>query len=170
MPLLNSTYLRYSIVFFFAVLFQATVVDYFRISFWKPDLIQICIVILALSHGQNAGSTGGFISGLLSDLVSSGLFGLGCLSRSVSGFVAGAVPKLLQESSSSNLAAIVKFVITLFISGLVHDLIFFYVDTLGKDVEWWIILFVRIFPNLFYTALVGAGLYLVLNRWISDDE
>ncbi|MEZ4764630.1 MAG: hypothetical protein R3C26_16070 [Calditrichia bacterium] len=79
------------------------------------------------------------------------LLGVGALSKSVTGYTAAAVGKMMQERN--------RFLLTLFVSGLIHDIIFNYINTLGKEIHWWALLILQIIPNLLYTAIVGVVIY-----------
>jgi len=154
----NRVYLGYAIVFLVAIFLQVLIVPYLEILHWKPDLILIVLVMFSMNVSQNAATTAGFLSGLASDLVSAHMVGLGALSKSITGYLSASLVKYFREQS--------QFIITLIIAGLVHDLVYFFIDTLGKDFSWRLILFVYIIPNLFYTVLVGAFVYYVLGNWL----
>ena len=141
---------------------QAVVSNAIQIFGWKPDLVLIILVMFSLQHGKIAGSTAGFFAGTLSDLMSWNLLGVGALSKSVTGYTAAAVGKMMQERN--------RFLLTLFVSGLIHDIIFNYINTLGKEIHWWALLILQIIPNLLYTAFVGVVIYYFLDRWLSGYE
>ncbi len=159
---MNRRYLRYGIAFAVALVLQVTFVQYINILNWRPDLILIMLVIFALHNGQNAGSTAGFLLGVISDLISGGLLGLGALSKTVTGFVAGRIGDFFHERS--------EFIFTLFISGFLHDLIYFYINTLGVEISWWVIILKFIIPNLVYTSLVGIPIAFLLTNWLQEED
>ena len=159
---MNSSILRYILVFVAALFLQAIAVRYFEIVHWKPDLVLIVLVMFSIRHGRRAGSTAGFAAGLLNDLISGGLLGLGALSRTITGFVAGTIALFFQDRG--------QFIFTLFVSGLAQDFIYFYINTLGRDVLWQVIIFVHIIPNLLYTAIVGTVIYYFLDKWLNEDD
>ncbi len=159
---MNKSHLRYLLVFLAALIVQSTVVKYLEIVHWRPDLLLIILVMYAVQYGRKLGSTAGFLVGVSSDLISGGLLGLGALSKTITGFIAGGVSRLFQERS--------QFIFTLFLGGLIHDLIYFYINTLGKEVAWRVIWFVHIIPNLFYTAIVGMVIYYFAGRWLKADD
>lgn len=149
-------------MFFLALILQATLVPYIQIFHWRPDLILVLLVMFAIQFGQAAGSTAGFLNGLFSDLLSAHLLGLGSLTKAIAGFLSGNLATHLQQRS--------QFVLTLFIVGFIHDLLYFAIDTLGKSFSWELILFVYIIPNLFYTMILGTFIYYLLNRWLTEDD
>jgi len=158
----KSSLLKFILVFAVTLILQITIVPYLQIVNWKPDLLLIVVVIFALQTGPSGGSSAGFFSGLAGDLASSHLLGLGALSRTISGYLAGSMKGKLKERS--------QFVITLFFAGLVNNLIFYSIATLGKDFSWRLLFFIYIIPNLFYTVLLGLGIYYTLGNWLAVEE
>lgn len=152
---------KYGFLFIVAFLFQLIFTRYIEILHWKPDLILIVIVMFSIDYGPSYGSTAGFITGIVGDLASSHLIGLGALSKSVTGYLSGGFSRHFKERS--------QFILTLALTGFVHHVIYFLVSTLGKEFSWRIILFVYIIPNLFYTALVGAFIYYFLINWLKEE-
>lgn len=158
---MNRQIWKYAFLFLAAFLIQITFVKYIEILHWKPDLILIVLVMFSIQYGPNYGSTAGFITGVLGDVASSHLLGLGALSKTVTGYLAGSLARFFKERS--------QFIITLAISGFVHHLIYFFISTLGDNFSWHIIIFVYIIPNLFYTALVGFFIYYLLIGWLKEE-
>jgi len=158
----NRNWFKYVLILISAVILQLSVSNYIQILHWKPDFILIAVVLIGIRFNAAIGSTAGFFGGLAGDLVSAHLLGLGALSKSVAGYVAGNIsPKFEQKS---------QFVLTLLISGLIDDALFFVINTMGKNFSWHIIFFVYIIPSLFYTVLVGMFLYYLLGNWLMNDE
>jgi rod shape-determining protein MreD len=158
---MNKQIWKYILLFVIALLFQITFIRFIEILHWKPDLILIVLVIFSIEFGPNFGSTSGFISGLAGDLVSSHLIGLGALSKSITGYLSANLSRFFRERG--------QFILTLAISGLVHNLIYFFISTLGSDFSWHIIIFLYIIPNLFYTTIVGFFVYYFLINWLKGE-
>jgi rod shape-determining protein MreD len=55
------------------------------------DLVLVAVVYLALTSGAASGMLAGSAAGLIQDALSSGVFGIGGLAKSIVGFVVGAV-------------------------------------------------------------------------------
>jgi rod shape-determining protein MreD len=157
----NKQLWKYILLFVLALLFQLTFIRYIEILHWKPDFILIVLVIFSMHYGPNAGSTSGFISGLVGDLVSSHLIGLGALSKSIAGYLSANLSHLIKERG--------QFILTLIISGFVHNLIYFFISTLGSDFSWDVIIFLYIIPNLFYTTIVGFFINYFLIGWLQKE-
>ncbi len=154
---MNNVFIRYSVFLIIAILLQATLVPYFTILQWKPDLVVIVLTAFAYRAGANWGSTAGFFSGLVSDLLSGQLLGLNALSKSISGYLAATAGNLLQEQG--------RFVLVLLIASFFHDLIYFFFLTLGEQFSLKLLLLQLTLPNTFYTVLVGAFIYYIWSRW-----
>lgn len=118
--------------------------------------------MFAIQYGRRAGSTAGFSVGVANDFIVGGLLGLGALARTITGFIAGWLGYFFQDRG--------QFIFTLFISGFIQDVIYIYVNTLGREVLWRVIIFVHIIPNLFYTAIVGTVIQYSLNKWLNEDD
>lgn len=148
----------YGLVMLAALILQATVVDFMQILTWKPDLVLIVLVVIAIDRGKVAGSSAGFAAGLLSDLMAGPgtLIGLGALAKSVTGYAAAVGTRFFRRRS--------QFIFILLLSGVIHDLLYFYVTTIGRDISWSILLRGHMIGSLLYTALVGVLVYPFLGR------
>lgn len=158
---MNKQIWKYVFLFVIAFLFQITLIRYIEILHWKPDLILIVLVMFSIQYGANFGSTSGFVTGVVSDLTSSHLLGLGALSKSITGYLSGSLSRYFKERS--------QFILTLVVSGFIHHMIYFVISTLGKHFSWDTIIFVHIIPNLFYTTLVGFFIYYFLVNWLKEE-
>lgn len=158
---MNKQIWKYILLFILALLFQMTFIRYIEILHWKPDLILIVLVIFSIQYGPNFGSTAGFISGLMGDLVSSHFIGLGALSKSITGYLSANLSRFFKERG--------QFILTLAISGFVHNVIYFFISTLGSNFSWDVIIFLYIIPNLFYTTVVGFFINYFLVGWLKEE-
>ncbi len=156
--MVNNIYLRYTLFFFIAILLQATVVNYLRIFSWSPDLVLILLVAFALRFGPNQGMTAGFIVGLVQDSISTHFIGLGALSKTIAGALAGSLKGRFSPRT--------EFFLTLLISGLMHDLIYFFLYTLGENFSFQSLIFLYTIPNVMYTVLIGGFLYYLIETWV----
>lgn len=76
---------------FVAVTLQVTLARFTVGGRWVFDLVLVGVVYAALLWGRVAGMLAGTIGGLLQDLLSGGIVGVGGLAKTVVGFVAGTV-------------------------------------------------------------------------------
>lgn len=130
-----------------ALLLQATLAHRIAIAGVRPDLLVAFVVYLGWMRGPVPGTVGGFCIGLYQDLDAPGPFGLNALSMSVVGFL---VAKAGFRVHRSNIG--VRFVFFL-LSMLVHDLVYFAVDTAGDAGQLLRQIIFSTLPAALYTAL-----------------
>lgn len=83
------------ILLLFLVILQTTVLNRLSILGIKPDLLFILVVFLALHQGPIFGAGYGFLAGILLDIFSPVPLGTNALSKTVLGFLAGALAPFL---------------------------------------------------------------------------
>ncbi len=76
---------------FVSVVLQAALARYMVGGRWVFDLVLVGVVYAALQQGAAAGMAAGTIGGLLQDSLSGGVLGMGGLTKTVTGFVAGGI-------------------------------------------------------------------------------
>ncbi len=157
---MSKEHINFILLFVFALILQITIVRYIEIFNWRPDLILIVLVFYALRWGPNFGMTAGFMVGLLQDLVSTHFIGLAALSKTIAGFLAG--------NLSEKFAARTEFFLTLLISGIVHDLIYFLIYTFSENFSLQYLIFFYTIPNVLYTVLIGGFIYYLTETWRTD--
>lgn len=76
-----SRFVALGVVLLTALLFQAVVAPAFGVGGWRPDLVLLTVVGVALADGAGTGARYGFTAGLAADLLSGGnhLVGLSAL-------------------------------------------------------------------------------------------
>jgi rod shape-determining protein MreD len=131
-----------------------------EILHWRPDLLLVVLVIFALKKGPNWGMTLGFILGLLQDILSTHLIGLLAFSKTIAGFLAGNLRGKFAERT--------EFFLTLLIAGLFHDLIYFFVNTLGENFSLQSLFILYTLPNLMYTIIIGGILYYFIEPLLEE--
>lgn len=74
---------------FFATLVESTILA--RIAFLPamPDLVLLIVLWISIMNGSTAGTTTGFISGLILDFLSASPIGLNALTKTVTAYIAG---------------------------------------------------------------------------------
>ncbi len=152
--------IRYILLFIFAFILQVTLVDFIEILQWRPDLILIVLVAFSLRKGPNWGMTVGFAIGLLQDMAGAELIGLFALSKTVAGFIAGFLAGKFAERT--------QFLLTLLISGLAHDFIYFFIYTLGENFSLQSLIIFYTIPNLMYTIIIGGLLYYFMEPLLAE--
>ncbi len=152
---------RYLTFFVVAFILQITVIRFIEILHWRPDLLLIVLVFFSLRKGPNWGMTAGFLCGLLQDLISVEMLGLTALAKTLAGFVAGVL--------SGKLSSRAEFFLVLLISGFIHDLVYFFVSTLGENFSVYALLLFYTIPNLVYTVVMGAILYYFFEPILAES-
>lgn len=117
--------------------------------------------MFSIQFGPSLGSTAGFFAGILTDLISGHFLGLGALSKTIAGFISGNWAKYFPEKT--------QFIITLAIGGFLHNLIYFFLLTIGIEFSLRSLVFVYTVPNLFYTTLVGLFINFLIGSWLKED-
>lgn len=159
---MNKTDVKYLLLFVLALVLQLTLVKYIQIFNWRPDLLLILLVAFSLRKGPNIGMTAGFIIGLIQDIISTHFFGLLAFSKMVAGFLAG--------SLKGKFAVRTEFLLTLLISGLAHDFIYFFINTLGENFSFQSLFVLYTFPNLMYTIIIGGFFNYFFESWINEER
>jgi rod shape-determining protein MreD len=148
-----KVYLTWSIIFILLIVLQITVLDYFVIYGYKPDLPLIALVFLTLTYGQITGIIAAFLLGLFFDLLIGGVIGSTSLSSVIAIFICG---YFYNENRIDIILGNYQFVLivllTSFIDNIVHSLIVFSIDipTLLR-----IVFAYGIYPAL-YTTIVSS--------------
>lgn len=148
-----KVYLKWSVIFIFLIVVQTTVLDYFVIFGYKPDLLLIALIFLTLTYGQITGIIVAFISGFILDLLGGGVVGSSSLSKVVAIFICG---YFYNENRIDivlrNYTFILIVLLVSVIDNIIHSLIVFAIDvpTMMR-----IIFAYGIYPAL-YTAMVSS--------------
>lgn len=81
------------------VLIETAILSQITILPALPDLMLLCSLYFAVNNGSIHGEITGFTSGLLVDFLSGSPFGLNCLVRTIIGYAAGFLKKMLNLKS-----------------------------------------------------------------------
>jgi len=91
--------IRMGLVLTGALVFQAAVVPHMAIAGAKPDIILVVAVLYGFTFGSRTGAFAGFFGGLLGDLLSGLHVGIGVISKTTIGFLAGLVQRTIFVES-----------------------------------------------------------------------
>lgn len=112
---------------FVAVVLQATLARYMVGGRWVFDLVLVGVVYAALQQGAVAGMVAGTIGGLLQDSLSGGILGLGGLTKTLTGSIAGGigtrfvVAKPHAKAIIVAAATLVNRLMSVGLDGLIHQ-------------------------------------------------
>ena len=152
--------IRYLIFFIIALILQVTIINYIQIFNWRPDLLLIVLVSFSLRRGVNLGMTAGFFVGLSQDLISTHFLGLAALSKTIAGFISG--------SLSNKFSPRTEFFLTLLITALVHDFVYFFIYTLGENFSLYSLIVKYTIFNMMYTLFLGAFFHYIVETWLNE--
>ncbi len=157
---MNRLDTRYLVLFLVGLLLQFTFINFIEILHWRPDLILIILVSFALRRGPNLGMTVGFLAGLTQDIISTHFIGLAALSKTAAGFLAGVLAGKFSERT--------EFFLSLLICSLAHDLLYFFIYTLGENFSLQSLIILYTIPNVMYTIIIGVFYYYVVDPLIAE--
>lgn len=145
--------LRGALVVFALLLIQTTILPFFSVGGFLPDLVLIWLVYTALCRGQVEATATGFVVGLAEDLLATQLFGLAALSKTVAGFFAG---YFYNENKTDQTLGSYQFVLIVGLSSLVHNFIFYTIFLQASDAPLlWTVLYYGTATTL-YTGIMSV--------------
>jgi len=145
-------YARYVLIVIVLLVIQSSVIPFISLAGVTPDLLLIYVVIISLREGQIPGTVGGFLIGLASDLSTGDFIGLGALTKTIAGFVAGF---FFNESSPAQSLSTYTFLLAVGIAGIAHNMIHFGFLLQGLPVSVSEIIFKFIIGTTIYTVIVS---------------
>lgn len=142
---------------YLALALQSTLVPYVEIGQARPDLPLVAVVLIALSRGPAAGTVAGFLVGLAQDLTNPAFLGLNALAKCLLGHVAGNLKARFDTATFASYAALLAGAV------LAHDVVYLTVHTRLVLSEMFQELATGTLPRALYTAVVGAGIGVLLD-------
>jgi rod shape-determining protein MreD len=127
---------------------QSTVARYF-IGRMPVDFVLVAVVYVALSFGPVAGLLGGTAAGLAQDALSGGILGIGGLTKTIVGFLAGIIGAQFIVSS-----ALPRFVM-FFVASIVHTACFMGIYALLPDARATVVPYGQIAVQAVANAVIG---------------
>ena len=157
--------LRFAAILVAGFLCQAAVVPFLSIGAVKPDLILIIIASFGFLDGASPGAVGGFLGGLLLDLLTIRGIGLEAMVKTSVGFFSGRVERtILGNSPVMPMLAIggVSLVSQTLYMGLAF--------IVGERMEFLPIMSGIVLPSALYTAVIGFFAFPYLSRVLSAER
>jgi rod shape-determining protein MreD len=147
-------YVKYFALLLVLIIIQKTLIWLIAVTNYQitPDIVLIGLVFLGIRSGKIAGSIGGFVCGLILDLLSFTFLGLMGLSKAVAGFVSG---YFNNENKVETYTRGYAFVMIVFFCSLVNNLIYFGVYFQGSPLTFSELLFRYVLPTAVYTGLIS---------------
>ena len=141
------------------LLVHITILNYLNISTFRPDLLLIAVVFIAVFFGSGAGLEAGIAAGLAKDMLALDYMGANTLALGLTGLITGAMHTKFFKESKLTRAIIVFFFsalsmsIHLFLYNLISD---------SRDISFVDYLASPLLPVSLYSALVAIPLFSVL--------
>jgi rod shape-determining protein MreD len=137
------------------IVLQTTVIRFLAIESIAPDLLLLWAVIVGIRYGHIAGTTTGFGTGVLLDLLSGadGMLGLAALTKTIAGFLAG---YFFNENKTEQTLGSYRFLLITAGIALVHNLLYFVILLQGSGIRWWNAALFYGIPGMLYTTAVGV--------------
>jgi rod shape-determining protein MreD len=149
-------FVKYLLLFLSLLLLQTTLLPLMAIGGVVPDIVLIGVIILGIRQGAVAAILVGCVAGFVEDAFVTRLFGLSSLANAFAGFVAG---YFSREKVKYNLQVTLGVVLA---TALMHDVIYFFIYTLGTSVGFFRMLLRYVAPTSFYTLILA---FIVHSVW-----
>lgn len=157
MPPVNR-FMIYSVLAVLLVI-HTTILNYISVFGFKPDLILIAVIFLALFFGSGAGLEAGIIAGVGKDMLAFDYPGINALVLGLTGLVIGAVhTKFFKESRLTR--AIIVFFFSAF-SMSIHFLLYCLI-THSREIGFIGYAASALLPVSLYSALVAIPVFSIL--------
>ncbi|KAA3611136.1 MAG: rod shape-determining protein MreD [Calditrichaeota bacterium] len=146
-----------------SVLVQGIAVPYIEIAGgWKPDLVLIIVLLIGKRFGSVAGSTSGFILGLIQDSLTAMPIGITALPKVMAGYASGKMTTLKFEGSVNFL----WFIAFIFL----HEFIFYFILQFKTDLTFTYLIYSRIFPNTIYSTVMMGITYFLTQKYFAEIQ
>jgi rod shape-determining protein MreD len=152
-------YGRYALIALLLLVAQASLIQFIAIAGVTPDIVLIYVIVVALREGQVRGTVWGFAIGLAGDVLTGSFLGLGALTKTAAGFVAG---YFYNEASPEQPLATYTFLIVVATAGLMHNLLYYLFALQGLSVPLSTIIFKYVAGSTVYTLLVALVPYFFM--------
>jgi rod shape-determining protein MreD len=159
-----NSYLKYSLISLVLIVAQTTLTRAIALGGIAPDILVIWIVYLSLNQGQLRGTIWGFGIGLFTDLLAGEFLGLSALSKTFAGFLAG---YFYNENKTALTLGSYRFLLIVLLVSFVHNVVFFFVFTLGTEMRFWSFVLRFGVTTTLYTAILSLMPMFVLQRKVT---
>ncbi|MEK6650199.1 MAG: rod shape-determining protein MreD [Bacteroidota bacterium] len=132
---------------------QMTFVPLISVAGYTPDLLILWIVAMGIRRGRVETTIGGFLAGFVQDLATTQFLGLAALSKSITGFVAGA---FFNENTAEQTLGSYRYVLSVLLMSVVHNLVYYSVFFQGVERSIVAAVIVSTAGTAFYTAVVAV--------------
>jgi rod shape-determining protein MreD len=158
-----TEYIKFAVAFVLLIVIQKALVWLIAVTEYQitPDLVLIGVVYLGIRRGKVSGSIGGFVSGLILDLLSFSFLGLSALSKATAGFIAGFFNR---ENKIDRYTETYEFILIVFLSSLFNNFLYFSLYFQGTSLNIPLIIIRYVLPTAIYTSLLSVILIIFTRR------
>lgn len=158
-----TEYIKFAVAFVILIAIQKTLVWLIAVTEYQitPDLVLIGVVYLGIKKGKISGSLGGFITGLILDLLSFSFLGLSALSKATAGFISGFFN---NTNKIERYTETYEFTLIVFLSSLFNNFLYFSLYFQGTSLNIPLIIIRYVLPTAIYTALLSIILIIFTRR------
>ena len=146
--------IKYAVLIIILIIVQKTLIWLIAVTSYDvtPDLVLIGLVHIGMKKGKIFGSIGGFVTGLIIDLISFSFLGLMALSKAAAGFLSGffSNPDKVDRYLNSYI-----FSIIILVCSVANNIVYFTIYFQGSTLQFSDILLRYVFPTAVYTSIFG---------------
>jgi len=113
------------------------------------------LFVFGKRYGQIPATLTGFGVGLIQDFLTSGIIGFFSLTKSITGFITGTIGKKKKQLNFK------LYIMLLAMVSIIHDVIFYFINTIGSDVSFLKLFFCYSVSSTCYTLLLGVIAYYI---------
>ena len=139
--------IRFASIALLLFVVQMTFVPLISIGGYTPDLLILWIVAMGIRRGRVETTVGGFLAGFVQDLATTQFLGLAALSKSVTGFVAGA---FFNENTAEQTLGSYRYVVSVLLLSALHNIVYYSIFFQGVE---------RSIVSAVLVSTVGTALY-----------
>src|SRR5215216_2212570 len=143
-------YLKFAGILLVLIIIQKTLIGLIDVTSYQitPDIVLIGLVYVSIKKGKITGSVGGFVTGIILDLLSFSFIGLMALSKSAAGFITGFFN---VENKIERYLSTYIFIIIVAMASLFNNIIYFTIYFQGTNLTFTDVLLRYVLPTTVYT-------------------
>lgn len=148
-----SIRVRIALTGFALFVVQLLFMPYIQVFEFTPDLLIIWLVFVGIRRGHIEATVAGFCIGLLQDAVTTQLFGLAALSKTLAGFVGG---YFYNETNAQQTLGSYRVLVTTAILSVVHNVVYYGMFFQGVEEQLLVAVFQMTVGITLYTSIIAV--------------
>ncbi|SCY15820.1 rod shape-determining protein MreD [Alkaliphilus peptidifermentans] len=141
------------------LIFQSTLLQYFKIYDVLPNTALILVISLAIYSGKNKGAIIGFFVGILQDIIFGRIIGLNAMIFMVTGYTVGSINRNLFKDN-----LIVPFTLTALATGFYEVINMLLIFLLGYRIELFNVFKKMLFIGVLYNSIFSVIIYIYVSK------